>query len=492
MINLPVSRREIIWIGIASLVILAACLTPGMIAGNSGFPLDDAWIHQTYARNLANNQQWSYFSGNNTNGSTAPLWTFLLALGYFLKIPYLVWAYFWGGFFLFGTGVAGLVLLRELFPRHDRLTLISAILLVGEWHLGWASVSGMETILLAFGIIVLFWLSLGKQKNWLGIGTLIGLMVWIRPDAITLLGPVGLILCLEGETTKEKIIHGLTLGGGILLLFIPYMAFNKTFSGSWMPNTFYAKQAEYAELLNLNWFVRLGVTVFQPLIGGGSLLLPGVVFIIWKMTAKRFWKGLAWAIWWSGYTCIYATLLPVAYQHGRYLMPAMPVFWVLGLWGTIELITRYWRKKNWAIAVKAWGFSILAIWLGFLVMGVRAYSEDVSIIQSEMVTTSQWISTHTTPDAVIAAHDIGALGYFGQRKLIDLAGLVTPEIIPIIRNEKELGKYLDQHGADYLMTFPDWYVDLPKGKGQVFQTSGGSDSQINANHMTLYLWRDKK
>ncbi|MGB7537492.1 MAG: hypothetical protein WBM17_03030, partial [Anaerolineales bacterium] len=31
--------------------------------GLSGFPLDDAWIHQTYARSLANGQGWSYAGG---------------------------------------------------------------------------------------------------------------------------------------------------------------------------------------------------------------------------------------------------------------------------------------------------------------------------------------------------------------------------------------------------------------------------------------------
>ena len=44
---------------------------------------------------------------------------------------------------------------------------------------------------------------------------------------------------------------------------------------------------------------------------------------------------------------------------------------------------------------------------------------------------------NTPPDALIAAHDIGAVGYFGQRRLLDLAGLVSPEVIPFIRDEAQ-------------------------------------------------------
>src|SRR3972149_1221761 len=46
-----------------------------------GLPLDDAWIHQTYARNLAERGEWAFVPGEASGGSTAPLWTVLLAGG---------------------------------------------------------------------------------------------------------------------------------------------------------------------------------------------------------------------------------------------------------------------------------------------------------------------------------------------------------------------------------------------------------------------------
>ena len=492
MKTININRRDVIWICVVCVVSMSAYLLPGLLSGGNGYPLDDAWIHQTYARNLAITHQWAYFPGNTTNGSTAPLWTFLLSLGYFLNFSPLLWSYLWGGLFLIGTGICARILLRDLFPKLERLTLIAALLLVGEWHLVWASVSGMETILMVFCIVAFFLMTVLKQKNWLLMGLWIGLMIWIRPDAVTLAGPAGVILIMGMGSAKEKVINGGKLLAGILAFFIPYLLFNKTFSGSWMPNTFYAKQAEYAILLSQNGFVRLGLAVFQPLIGGGALLLPGLFYKLYQLVKTRSWIGLSWFTWWLGYSILYAAVLPVAYQHGRYQMPAMPVFWILGLWGILEIIAKYWRKKKWAVPVKAWGFSILAIWAAFLFLGVKAYSDDVMVIQTEMVAPSQWIATHTLPDALIAAHDIGALGYFGGHKLIDLAGLVTPEIIPIIRNEKELGLYLDTHGADYLMTFPGWYLDLAKGKDKAYDSNEQGGSAVSADPMTVYYWKIQK
>src|SRR5512147_604960 len=56
----------------------------------AGYPLDDAWIHQTYARNWAATGQLAYLVGVPSAGSTAPLWTLLLSVAYRLNIdPYL-------------------------------------------------------------------------------------------------------------------------------------------------------------------------------------------------------------------------------------------------------------------------------------------------------------------------------------------------------------------------------------------------------------------
>ncbi len=57
----------------------------------TGFPLDDSWIHLTYARNLAERGEWAFQPGHLSAGSTSPLWTFLLAIGFWLHLGPYIW-----------------------------------------------------------------------------------------------------------------------------------------------------------------------------------------------------------------------------------------------------------------------------------------------------------------------------------------------------------------------------------------------------------------
>ena len=63
-----------------------------------GFPLDDAWIHQTYARNLAQTGEMAYLPGQPSAGSTSPAWSFLLSVAYMSNpATPMLWAYLAGG-----------------------------------------------------------------------------------------------------------------------------------------------------------------------------------------------------------------------------------------------------------------------------------------------------------------------------------------------------------------------------------------------------------
>src|SRR5205085_872211 len=89
---------------LADLAVVAAAVVPltlfllreRSIAGAAGFPLDDSWIHLHFARNLAEGAGFSYNPGVPVAGSTAPLWTLLLAAGVLVAGPSLALAKFVG------------------------------------------------------------------------------------------------------------------------------------------------------------------------------------------------------------------------------------------------------------------------------------------------------------------------------------------------------------------------------------------------------------
>ncbi|MFN2269563.1 MAG: hypothetical protein ACK2US_01920, partial [Anaerolineae bacterium] len=58
---------------------------------------------------------------------------------------------------------------------------------------------------------------------------------------------------------------------------------------------------------------------------------------------------------------------------------------------------------------------------------------------------------------------IGAITYISERKVIDLAGLVTPEITPAMRSPaqtQQLIDYLTEQDVAYVVIFPNWFPGL--------------------------------
>jgi hypothetical protein len=454
-----------------------------------GFPLDDAWIHQTYARNLALHGEWSFVPGQPSAGSTSPMWTGLLAPGYWLGISPFFWTFFLGWLMLTMLGLTGMRFSRRIFPFHPICEVAAGLILVTEWHLVWAAASGMETLLFALLILLVLDGLLSEKPSWLVEGLLVGASIWIRPDGVTLAGPVLFIIFLRQPSWKTRLGAGLKLLAGMLALAIPYLFFNVALSGAWWPNTFFAKQAEYAVYRQMPIFVRFVQEAGLMLIGVGAILLPGLPILLLRSIRRRDWEILACMIWLVGFVFIYAFRLPVTYQHGRYIIPAMPVYFLLAFFGMISWFKVREPAFRRRIIGRVWVVSCGAVLWGFLILGARTYAKDVALIDSEMVVTSRWISENTEPDAVIAAHDIGALGFFGNRSILDLAGLVTPEVIPFIRDESRIAVFMDEYGADHLMSFPGWYPELIKLGSPLYCTEGNISPTQGGENMCVYRWR---
>lgn len=452
-----------------------------------GFPLDDAWIHQTYARNLATRGEWAFLPGEPSAGSTSTLWTGLLSIGYVLRIDPYAWALGWGALLLGVTAWLGGLWMAARAPHLGRLIWLAAALVVLEWHLIWAGASGMETI--AQGCLVVLVLS-ALEKRWppvLG-GLLVGLGLWIRPDSLLLLLPAGwIVVCDAWPSVRVAMRRGGALAVGVGLMLLPYVGFNLALGGTVWPSTFFAKQAEYAVELAQPLAWRLLEQWGVGLVGSGAILAIGFAASIIKDLRTKRWTRLAPALWWFAFLAAYAFRLPVVYQHGRYAMPALPVLVLIGAEFMLTLALRASRRTMWVLT-RAWVAAAVAVAVAFLGPGARAYAQDVAIIQTEMVKTARWIAEHTQAEDLIAAHDIGALGYYSGRRLVDLAGLISPEVIPFLRDETRLAEYLTARGADYLMTFPAWYPGLVQGRTAVHRSDAPFSPAAGGENMAVYAW----
>jgi len=498
--------------------------------GVSGFPLDDAWIHQTYARNLARSGQLAFVPDVPSTGSTAPLWSLLLSLGYLLRLPFQAWTYALGLLFLALTGWTVARLGARLFPGRRGVGPLAGLFCVFEWHLTWAAVSGMETILFIWLSVFLVERYLAFQSSGAGatnrpppaggqspaskmanftLGILGGLLILTRPEGLGLIGLVGLDmayrrwrLAAEKQSFFSAVLPGwLSVGTGVSLLVIPYVGFHLWTTGLPFPNTFYAKQTEYRIILDtfpLWWRLigNFGPTeetvqgVFRVIfIGAQLLLLPGLFFAAWLTYKERRRELVLIWLWWISFLLLYGLRLPVTYQHGRYQIPAIVWVILLGLWGTARLIERMsGQGLLLRAASRALLLSLPILVLGFSLIGAWAYGRGVRFIEREMVATARWLNENTGPEVLIAAHDIGAIGYFTQRPLIDLAGLVTPQVIPFIRDEARLFEFIVARQADRLVTFPGWYPQLTQKPGlkPIYSTDLSWPDRAGDDNMAVY------
>ena len=104
-------------------------------------------------------------------------------------------------------------------------------------------------------------------------GLLAGLSIWVRPDGLTLLGPILFVALLSENTWRlrgEAIVKTLI---GFGALFLPYLLFNLALSGNPMPNTFYAKQAEFEPFWLSQTFMGRVSNYLWPIIASPFIVL---------------------------------------------------------------------------------------------------------------------------------------------------------------------------------------------------------------------------
>lgn len=473
-------------IALAALVAILFYLMVSAAIFRVGFPLDDTWIHFTYARNLAQHGEWAFRLGEVSAASTAPLWTFLLAIGYFLELAPYLWTYFLGWVALTLLGIHAEHTARKLIPSYQPRIPWVGLFFVIAWHLTWSAVSGMETLLHGYIVFVVLSMLLVNPRRYLALGLLTGLSVWVRPDGLTLLGPLlfAAVLVEKDNMSRANAVAKILISFGAL--FVPYLLFNLALSGNPLPSTFYAKQAEYQEYwLSLSFADRLANYLMPVLASPFIVLVPGAFLWLHRRIRVRDWGAIAGLLWVFGYVVIYFMRLP-AYQHGRYIIPTFPVMY---LWGMLGMLQYVLSAKAARRIVFVWQTLLAMLCLVFAFIAARQNAFDVYWIESEMVGTAKWVQKNIPPDALLAVHDIGALGYFVPNPILDLAGLITPEVVPFIRNSEGLIEFLDARSADYLIVFPGQYPGLTVQKDSLY-TSGLEYSLLQfEDHIQVYRWR---
>jgi len=474
-----------------------------MIAGQ-GFPLDDSWIHQTYGRNLAELGQWAFIPDQPSAASTSFIYTVLLSIGYVFRIDYVLWTHGLGATALGLTAIFSARIVAHI-TQIPRTGWLGGFAILTTWHLIWASAAGMETIIFAcFTVMIAWWLlqlpDLETKTRLHGaiMGTLIALITLTRPEGILLGGFVGLAVLLTlYKNPRQLMMWIMSSGLFFVILLAPYLVVNLQLTGGILPNTANAKFIQHEILLSLPLTTRIADLSIAIFAGGQLFLLFTIPFFIVVAIRQQKILHLVLPLWAMSHIILYAVRLPASYQHGRYVLPTLPIWVVIGCIGLV-IFWQFGHQRQRTllpllirrVLARALGASFITAMLFFtFVQGHEILRVDVAIINEEMVASAHWIRDNIPQDEILAIHDIGAVGYFASRDMIDVAGLVSPEIIPLINDPEAMWSYLEFENAQYLMAFPDQIPGRNPDDSRLcplFNTEGQTSQSVGGPNMQIY------
>jgi arabinofuranosyltransferase len=483
---------------VAGAVVVAFALYVGVELrrnGVLGFPLDDPWIHLKFAQSLARGWGFAFNRGEPVAGSSAPVWTLILAFFQLFQpsAAGMVWiAKLLGSGFLLLAGVfAGRTLL--LLTQNKWAGLAAGVVLVLLSPLDWAMVSGMEVTLAVFLCLASIYYFLRAAwpeerpssivaglRPWI----LFALAVYARPEAFCLAGLAIVDMIVRRLAFRQKTLfwRGLAV---YLVLLVPYFVLNLSLAHSLFPQTYVAKVGRtslFAALASGNT-TQVGLLLFNaPLIYFG-----GLVAHLWRANpvlvllapfgivtaAIQFARGrgslliLLVALLYAPILGMVAPFVAPAFQNGRYLgapVAATVLLAVLGGWQVWLMAGRSRGVKNALLVglVALAGFNMVST----AIANSSNTAQAESSINRMQVAIGEWLNRNTPADAVIACNDVGAIGYFADRRVLDLLGLVTPEVAAF-RSKQRVGsenygalEYLKKKKPDFLAIFPNWFPDL--------------------------------
>ncbi len=436
---------------ILALIALALATQALYLAGPAqrGLPLDDGWIHATYARNLVRYGCLCLNPGEPSTGTTSFLWTALLAAGR-LSLGGPVLPPILLGMALQACLAALSFLLARDAARDTRYAFAAAASAAVLGNLVWISLSGMEaTLFLTLGVAAL--LAYQRQRP-LAAGALAGLLVLTRPEGLAL----PLVLAIrEAAGAPRPWRRWLALFGPIAAAAAVYLAVNLAITGHVLTSTYAGRRwlagqparfdpsplailgqllqfvASWARYLHrwvfgsvlLTWLGAPGADA-AGMVLMAAMLLAAVVGIA-AIASRANSAGPRLLLWWAAaHNAAYVLLLPVHGHAGRYQAANFLLLALLIPAGAARLA----RVRG---ALRRAAAPLLALWLalalGSTVLWSIVYRDCVDHIRTVHIACGRWIAESLPSDAVVATFDLGAISYFAQRRVIDLGGLVDPE-----------------------------------------------------------------
>ncbi|HEX2875323.1 MAG TPA: hypothetical protein VHP33_28925 [Polyangiaceae bacterium] len=397
--------------------------------GEFAFPLDDAYIHMAVARSLAEHGVWGVTPDAFSASTSSLLWPALLAAGFVLTGPTVLWPL---ALNLFAG--AGVLLLTERWLRETALPSRARlpVLLLLSSVLGSAALLGMEHTPHALAALLLLRCASSMLSSRaaapLGLGISAAFATGLRYESLLFVGI--LTLCLVAQR-KPRAALAVTLGG--LLPAAAFGAWSVAQGWELLPNPVTQKRAAFGwESSSLRFALNVSTS---PALLAATLVLLGLAWHQWRASAPRRASALLAllvAASTAGHLCFAATDALARYE--TYLLVLAVVSLALLLQPVFGGTDGRWGYTH---AAAGGGLAAVA-----LLSAVRAYGVWSSLptasrnIYDQQLQTARFVRALPS-DVRVAVNDIGAVSLRGEHRIFDLWALAS---LPPSRYRTELAR----------------------------------------------------
>lgn len=451
-----------------------------------GFPLDDAWIHQVVARQFARTGDLGFVPGRFASAATSVLWALVQSVNFALFfLPPALYSFAVNAVLFVATGqLLYATLEADGFAKVHAFAVAAFASICGNCV--WFVFSGMEATLFLFlsHAAVWLWFRPGRRPvaTALGTGGIVSLLFLTRPEA----GLMGGVLALFSLRARRPLSHVAWLGLPLALTAGGYVALTRASTGSGGPSTLDgrywlwtqpmqdASPLALAANLAVRWVSRLATFVLGVESSVIFWLFTGLVLLgAAACVLRRAERMTALLVWAGAHFATYVVLLPSEGHGGRY-QPLLPeLFLGLGWLGVVAFATSLVRDPRRRRVVLVAAAVVLALpvtgALGHWAVAHRLAVEHVLRTEVEMGKHLRALP----PGARIASFDIGGIGFFADRPILDLGGIADPAIVPVIR-EGGLWEYLRERDVQFLV--------LPAGYNESFPDPFNFWSRLALDH----------
>ena len=219
------------------------------------------------------------------------------------------------------------------------------------------------------------------------------------------------------------------------------------FGGAWLPGPTISLQQVSGDLhLSLLGLVLFGLLWFWLIILGVRRVMKALPETVKQSTRSQ--TVLALFAWCVCHNLAYMILFPSLGTTSRYQASNHLILWLLvsvGLFSIRERPGAFSRKLFRAAFVFVFFFAV-----GNVFYWRAVYHANLEHMVHSRIAAAEYIDRELPKDSIVAAHDIGAVKYYCNRKVVDLGGLVDARFTDF-QKRHAVDQYLRDQRVDYLV-----------------------------------------